>query len=350
MRFLIFPFKQFRFLLSILLMILLVNETYAQFESNVTKTGTVAAPFLSIGAGSRAEAMGGAFVATADDASALYWNPAGIARIKRPELITSHSEWLAGMSFDYAGVVIPLGNRGSVGASFTSLSSGDMEVRTVEQPDGTGELFSALDIAIQFSGAVNLTDRFSIGFNGKYINQKIWKESASAFALDIGTLFTTGFRGLRIGATLSNFGNDMKLEGNDLLVYHDVSATKYGNNDQVPAELQTEAWPLPLNFQIGVAMEVLQTEDMRVTVAADAMHPSDNTESINMGAECAYSEFVFLRGGMRNLFLEDGEEGFTMGIGIKRRFLNNFMVRFDYSYNDFGDLGKVQRYSLGFGF
>ena len=320
---------------------------YSQFISNVSKIGITAAPFLEIGVGARAIGMGSAFVGTANDASSLFWNPSGIARLKRPETLLVHTEWIAGMQFNFAGVVLPIGQAGVIGASVTTLGMDDMMVRTEDRPEGTGEYFSAGDIAMAMTYAFNLTDRFSIGFTGKFIQQHIWKETASGMALDVGTLFTTGFNGLRIGATLSNFGTDMKMSGDDLLVYHDIDESIDGNNDQIFAELKTESWPLPINFQIGVAMEVIENDNSRLTLATDALHPSDNMESINLGMEYAFREMVFIRTGYQSLFLEDSEEGLTLGGGVWLRFMGNFQIRVDYAYADFGRLDNAQRFSLG---
>ena len=320
---------------------------HGQFASNVSKVGIVAAPFLEIGVGARAIGMGSAFVGSANDASALYWNAAGIARLERPEAILVHTEWIADMSFDFAGFVLPLGSFGSIGGSFTSLGMEDMMVQTIDRPEGTGEYFSAGDIAMALTYAFNLTSNFSIGFTGKYIQQHIWKESAWGIALDVGTLFTTGFRGLRIGASLSNFGTDMKMSGKDLLVYHDIDENRLGNNERIFAELHTESWPLPLHFQIGLAMEMFQNDFHRLTLATDAVHPSDNTESVHLGMEYAFRELFFIRGGYKNLLLKDSEEGLTLGGGIWMRFLGNIQFRLDYAYADFGRLLNAQRLTLG---
>ncbi len=325
----------------------LVAGAGAQFVSDVSKVGITAAAFLEIGVGARAIGMGGAFVGIANDASALYWNPAGIARLPRPEAILIHTEWIADMRFDFAGVILPLGRFGTLGGSITSLSMDEMMVQTVDRPEGTGEYFSAGDIAIALTYALNLTDRFSIGFSGKYIQQRIWKESASGMALDVGTIFTTGLHGLRIGASLSNFGTDMRMNGKDLLVYHDIDPTILGNNEKVFAELKTESWPLPLNFQAGIAMEVFNGRSHRLTVATDAYHPSDNYESLHMGMEYALKETFFMRAGYRSIFLRDSEEGLTLGGGIWIRFLRNVQFRLDYAFADFGRLQNAQKISLG---
>jgi|Deesub1362B_J571_1020462.scaffolds.fasta_scaffold02665_1 hypothetical protein len=335
---------------ALLILLFMVPSGQAQLFRNVTKVGITAASFLEIGVGARAIGMGGAFVGTASDASALYWNVAGIARLNQPEVLLVHTKWLADMKFDFAGFVLPLGSFGTLGGSITALSMDDMMVRTVERPQGTGEFFSAGDLAIAISYARNLTDRFAIGFTGKYVQQNIWKETAHGFALDVGTYFVTGFHGMRIGAMLYNFGTDMRLRGKDLLVYHDVDPNKLGNNDRIFASLETDAWPMPLMFQIGVAGELVQNSTHRITAAIDAMHPSDNTESLNLGAEYAFREMFFLRFGYRNLFLKDSEEGFTFGAGFTQRFLGNVRVRLDYAYADFGRLLNTQRISLGIAF
>ncbi len=326
---------------------LCIPAVWAQGGRSVSNVGTTAAPFLEIGVGARAVAMGGAFVGTADDASALHWNPAGIARLSQVELLFVHTDWLCGLDFDFVGAVLPLGRWGSIGASVTALSMSDMPVRTVEMPEGTGEQFSAGDLALALSYGISLTDRFSIGFSGKYIYQSIWKEHAWGLALDIGTLFTTGFRGMRIGAALRNLGTDMRMQGDDLLIYHDPDPKKLGNNERIFADLKTDAWPLPLTFQVGVAMEALRSPMHGLTFAADALHPSDNTESLHLGCEYAFREMFFLRAGYNNLFLRDGEEGLTLGAGLAVRLVGNRSIRVDYAYADFGRLENAHRISVG---
>jgi len=335
--------KKYLFISLILLIPVVVS---AQYNSNVSNVGTTAATFLEIGVGSRAIGMGGAFVATANDASAMYWNPAGIGKLVSPEIIFVHTRWIADITFDYAGFVIPLGGIGTLGASLTMLNMGEMEVRTELLQDGTGELFDVADLAIGLSYGFNLTDRFSLGITGKYILQKIWKEQAEGFAIDIGTIYDTPIAGLRVGAALTNFGTDLRMQGDDLLVYHDIDPQQTGNNERIFAELQTSSWPLPLNFQLGVAMDLIQTSTNRLTLAVDALHPIDNTESMHAGTEYAFNENFFLRVGYRNLFLRDSEEGLTAGAGVQAALLGNVRVGFDYAYADFGRLQNAHRFSV----
>jgi len=331
-------------------LLLMVSVVWGQTAKNITNVATTSAPFLSIEVGARAIAMGGAFVATSDDATSLYWNPAGIGLLDQNEVSFHHTEWLAETNFDYAGIVIPLGLSGTVGLSFTSLTMSDMEVRTVFNPEGTGELFTANDMAIGVSYAKNLTDRFTIGFTGKYIHQKLWHMTASSFAFDIGTLFTTQLNGMRIGMSISNFGSKMQLVGKDTQVNYDVDEAKQGNNDKILAHLDTDKWSLPLTFRVGVAMEVLQTEFNYLTIAVDAIHPNDNTECLNVGAEYVIKNRFFFRGGYKALFQQDSEEGLTLGAGLAHNLTRYVRIKIDYAYADFGLLEYVQRFSLALEF
>lgn len=336
-----------RYVFSIMICLLLIaNFSFGQTK-NVSKVGMSAAPFLEIGVGARAIGMGGAFTGTANDASALYWNVGALVAVQRPEILFVHTDWIANLQFEYAGVVLPVGRLGVMGLSLSALHTEDMKVTTIEYPQGTGELFGASDLALGVSYSVGLTDRFSIGFTGKYIHQQIWKEHADGFALDLGTLFVTGFHGMRIGAVLTNFGTDMRMSGDDLLIYHDLDPNKLGNNEKTFAELKTESWPLPLAFQFGLAMDVVSNDWNQLTFALDAVHPSDNAESIHLGVEYGFQNWMFLRGGYRDLFLRDGEGGLSFGGGVIARFVGNFQVKVDYAYTDFGRLENVHRFSVG---
>jgi hypothetical protein len=327
-----------------LALLLLPAEVRAQASGrNVSKAGTTSAVFLEIPAGARAIAMGGAFVGTANDVSSLYWNVAGMARLYRNEALFSHNEWLADTRFDFAALAVPLESFGTLGLSFTSLSMDDMLVRTVERPEGTGELFSAGSFAVGVHYARNLSEQFSIGFTAKYISESIWNMRAQAFAIDVGTLFTTQFlNGLRIGAQISNFGTDMKLAGRDTRTFHPIDPNKLGSNDRIPQNIEMDSWHLPLNFQFGIAVDAVKNDDHLLTLAADALHPSANYESMNVGFEYGFRNTFFVRAGFRSLFLQDREGGLSAGAGVLANLFGNQITgRVDYAFQDFGRLKSV---------
>ncbi|MCX6173127.1 MAG: PorV/PorQ family protein [Ignavibacteriales bacterium] len=331
-----------------LLFLVILFYSGTVIAQRVSKTGTTAASFLEIGVGANAVAMGGAFVSIANNASALYWNASGIANISQNEVLVMHTNWIAQTSFDYAALVLPLGTFGNLGFSFTSLSMEDMKVRTVDQPEGTGEYFSAGDLAVGISYARNLTDRFSIGFSAKFIQQKIWHMSSTGFAFDASTLFHTDlFGGMVIGASISNFGTPMQLVGRDNRQYISVDNTQLGSNDRIPSGIEMDSWDLPLIFQIGISTKAINTQDYKLTVAFDAIHPNNDFESMNVGTEFSFKDFLFIRGGYQSLFLKDSEGGLTLGIGVNTKMLfSNTNISFDYAYRDFGRLEGLHTFSI----
>lgn len=318
---------------------------FGQEQRNVSKAGTTAATFLEIGIGSRAVAMGEAFAAVANDATAAYWNPAGLAEVEKRSVALHHINWFTDVAIDNATLVFPLSGFGTLAASLTVLNLGEMEVRTVAEPEGTGERFDANDLAAGLSYARHLTDRFAIGGTVKYVRQSIWNMHASAFAFDVGTLFTTPLAGMRLGMSISNFGNNMRMEGDDAVIYVDIAPEKYGSNNRLVSRLGMDAWSLPLNFRAGVAYDFMRTRGSRLTLALDALHPNNNTESVNIGGEYVMQGAAFLRAGYKSLFIRDGEGGATFGAGLQTRLSGvNFLI--DYSFTDYGRLQNAQRFSL----
>lgn len=170
-------------------------------------------------------------------------------------------------------------------------------------------------------------------------------------ALDVGTLFKSGFRGLTLGMAITNFGSKMQLTGRDTQVKHDIDEVHAGNNSKINAHLDTDEWALPLNFQVGLSVNMVQNSWSRLTVALDAMHPNNNTESMNCGLEYALmNETIFLRAGYKSLFLQDTEEGLTLGGGVDYTIANKISIVVDYAYADFGILNQVNRFSFGLQF
>lgn len=318
---------------------------------SVSRSGTTAAAFLGIGVGPRAQALGGAFTALADDATALHWNPAGVARLTASHATTAHTEWLADLNHDFVAVAVPLAG-GVAGASLTRLGVPEETVRTETEPDGTGATFTAADLAVGLSYGRVITDRFALGATVKLVQQRIWNSTASGVALDIGTQFRTGFWGdLTIGAAVSNFGSDLRLDGRDLRTFVDPVPDEDGNNDQVPADYALDAWAMPMTFSIGVVARPLRSRMNQLTLAVDALHPSNNHESLNAGVEYGFRERLFLRAGMNSLFLDEAEGGLSLGVGVRQPLpYPDGMATLDLAVRDAGRLGRVTTIGLGISF
>jgi len=314
----------------------------------ITGVGTKAAPFLGIGLGARALGMGGAYTSLAEDASCLYWNPAGAALLGRSEALLVKTDWLVDTDLSYLALVAPLGDRAAVGLSAVYLDYGDMEVTTIEEQDGTGESFGSSDLALGLSWSLRLTDRFSFGATAKLVQQKIWHEKAASVAFDVGTLYRTGFRDMTIGMGIYHAGLDMRMDGTDLLIGHDLDPTVGGDNPANPARLDTYDWELPIAFRFGLALPLVENPLHAWLVAADAVHAVDRSESVSLGTEYGFRQRFFVRGGWRDLFLDEVEGGLALGAGFRYPLSGGGELRLDAAWEDYGRLDSTVRYSLAF--
>ncbi len=278
-------------------------------SQTVSGVGTSAASFLKIGVGGRALAMGEALATQAEDVTALYWNPAGLAGIERMQILINHFDYIVDMSYEYAGIALPIQRVGTFGLFFSYLGMPEIERTTITMPEGTGEMVRANSFAVGFSFGRALTDRFAIGGSAKYVKETIWHSTASGVAVDVGVMYRAFFKNLRIGMSISNFGSDMRMSGRDMLVQHDIDVLSEGNNGNINANLDTDAFPMPILFRVGVSAnftrDFLNLNNHDLIFAVDAVHPSDNKEYLNVGGEYCFKNLLALRAGYRQLFLED---------------------------------------------
>ena len=324
---------------------------YGQLTRTTTKVGSTVAQFLKIGAGARSLAMGGSAAALEGDVYSIYWNPGALARLQSSgEATFNHAQWLADIDYDFAATGLTIEGFGTIGLSITSLRVPDDIVRTEDNPDGDGRRWGYNAFALGLSVARSLTDRFSIGFTGKYIREGIWDMSAQGFALDVGTIYTTTLNNLKIGASISNFGTPMRLDGSNV-TFNNFPTGEQGQGPQnVPSLYKTEAYDLPLTFRLGLSMDAVKTENLRATVAVDATHPNDNTEYVNSGLELAFDEMFFGRIGYKSLFLQDSEQGLTWGAGFRYEMSANTSLKIDYAFADYGRLKNVQYVAISIGY
>ncbi len=331
------------------LIILLVVCVFASVPlAQTLKTGTTSAQILKINVGPRAIGMGGAFTSIADDITSVYWNPSGTANIQSNEVYFNHSNLYMDISNDFAAISTNVSGFGSIGAFVSVLSVDEMLVRTVEQPEGTGEFFDYGSIVVGLNYSRFLTENFSIGFNAKYINESIWNMSATGFAIDVGTLYKIPvLNELRIAASVSNFGTKMQLAGRDVT---EIVPAGAGGGNFVNSNLELDKFDLPLLFRFGISADVIKEGTSRLTAAVDAIHPNDHTEYINSGLEYAWNEIIFIRAGYNSLFEKDSEKGLTFGFGLNYRIVDLIKVKLDYAYQDFGRLTEVHYFSVGVNF
>ncbi|MBI5474520.1 MAG: PorV/PorQ family protein [Ignavibacteriae bacterium] len=319
-------------------------SAYAQLIPNLggQRAGISAFQFLKIGIGARGIAMGESFVAVANDASALFWNPAGLAQFSENQVIASRTEYVVDIKHDFFGVVYHLGESDALGASFSSLHMDDMEITTEAQPFGTGRYFSFGDIAVGVSYSKKMTDQFSFGATIRYAEETLDVLKMRSVMVDLGTLYWTGLGSTRFAVTISNFGADVQPKG-EVIQFNGASVSEF------------QSFSLPTVFKLGIATEFIENETSRLTTSLQLNHPNDNAEHFRIGAEYAYENTFFLRAGVKRtigqrLFGRDetSPEDFTLGAGVALDVKEFTRVSADYAFARFSDLGSVHRISLSF--
>jgi len=288
------------------------------------KVGTFGGQFLKIGVGARAAGMGGAYVAMTDDATAVFWNAAGIARVEegKSQISINHANWPAELSYDQVGYVFHMKKiPGAFAVHARALTMKPMEETTAFQPFGTGRTFDAGMMSAGLTYARSFTDKFSAGVTVNMIHTGLADLSQQTFAVDIGTLYDVGAAGMKIGMAIQNIGSQEKF-------------------------IEREA-RIPSIFRVGTTATLFKGGDQKLTGSFEFSHPPDNSERVNVGAEYAFHQYLFLRGGYA--FNYDAE-GMSGGIGFHFPASVAGMADLDYAYTDMLDLGAAHRFSIRFQF
>jgi hypothetical protein len=288
------------------------------------KVGTFGGQFLKISVGARGAGMGGAYVAMADEATSVFWNAAGIARVDpdKSQLSLNHANWPAELSFDQVGYVFHMKKiPGAFSVHARALTMQPMEVTTAFQPEGTGETFDAGMLAAGLTYARSFTDKFSAGLTLSTIHTGLADLSQQTFSFDLGTLYDVGAAGMKIGMAIQNIGSQEKF-------------------------IEREA-RIPSIFRVGTSATLLQTGGQKLVGSFEFSHPPDNSERVNVGGEYSFKKYMFLRAGYA--FNYDAE-GLGAGVGFHFPVSVAGMADFDYSYTDMLDLGAAHRFSLRFEF
>jgi len=321
---------------------LLLGVAAASPAGAQSKAGTSLGQFVGIEPSARIAAMGNAGAAVFDGIQAVYYNPAALGALETPAVQLTHSLWFADITYDYIAGALPVRNWGTFYGAVTSLNSGDILVRTVEFPLGTGERYSVNNLALNLGYGRTITSRFGAGIQINYFTETIWHSSMHAFTVSVGTAYRLTDSGIVLGASLANFGTHGKFGGRDLAIQYDEDSDAYGDNSSLPAWRFTGEYPVPILFRVGVSVPQRLGSSSRILWVADAHHPNDNTESLSGGAEWSWKETFDLRAGYQRLFQEDSETGLTLGLGIRGDFGDN-LFSFDYAWADHDFLQETHR-------
>jgi hypothetical protein len=300
--------------ITLSVMICYQSSCLAAFTSS--DVGTTTAQFLTLGAGARATAMGNAYTALSDDATAVYWNPAGLSQITDPSLSVMHAAWFGDIYYDWASYVLPIRGVGTLGIGVQYLNAGTIQGADIN--NNPTNSFTPNDTAVTLSYSRNIA-ALMVGVNLKYITSTI-TNSASAVAGDIGVLYKASESGLSVGACVQNAGTAM--------------------------QFSDQAEQLPLTAKAGCAYSL----ESGLILSVDIDAPIDNAPYFCGGTEYTWKIDKSLSGSVRVGYTTltqnvTGFEGISGGVGCTYK---NYSL--DYAFMPYGDLGSTNRISLGIKF
>ncbi|MFI5222224.1 MAG: PorV/PorQ family protein [Bacteroidia bacterium] len=301
-----------------------------------SRTGGTGMQFLKIATDARSTALGGAYVAIANDVASLYWNPAGITQTDTGKVNCqlSYAKYFGDISANFAGAVMKAGKYSYIGLSVFTMNYGQMLETTEFDPKGTGRTFSPVNYSIGISYAKILTNSFSFGLTGKFAQEGYAGVNVNNVMFDLGLKYNVGVKNTRFGVSFSNFGLNVNPSGS-------VSVLKFNGPQTISTFSEVS---VPAIFRLGVAFDPIHTNEHILTLAGQLNHPTDNNETYSIGAEYIYHKFGFLRSGYE-FFADETNVVPNFGAGIK--LLRNFGgITIDYGVLVKSRLGNVQRITL----
>jgi len=327
---------------------------FAQVGSNVvdwgvhplgfSRVGSSGWQFLKLPCDARSAAMGGITTAVAfGNAGSALNNPASTVDVKDMDIEFTTMNWVADIKYNTLSFVKNIPGIGAIGINCIYVNYGDMIRTTVEEgfgPSGNSlgvipitegkGTFSAHDMAIGLSYSQQITVSLQVGGTLRYVEEQIDDAKMGSWALNIGTMYWTGLGSLRISMLGRNFGSDGQFQSFS------------GRQALAPANVR-----LPMEFVIGAAYDVYQTDLHRVTVAGEYLKPNDGPDKYNVGVEYFAFSNIYMRGGYKFNY----DEGtYTLGVGAEYGVSENYGIKFDYAYTNVGRFDAVHVLSCGFVF
>ncbi len=300
-------------------------------EGDADKAGSVAFKFLNIQNDARTAALGG-LAAQGSGASALFSNPAGIAGSSMG-LTAGINQWLVETNITNVGFVMPLAG-GTVGLSMVNVDygetlksgwSGDADQGTMNLYPNSGS-WTAADLSLQLSYAVSMSDKFSVGGTVKMVSQDIDGEAISGTAFDVGMQFNTGFKGIQMGAAISNFGPDVQ----------PVDIPEGSNYEEFPS------MSLPMTFNFGIVAQAFGDDNMGLVAGLNVAKYADLAQEITLNGEFSVAGLAKVRASYN---LDNSQFPISFGAGVSLA-----GIAADVAMSSHDVLGSVTRISVGYSF
>ena len=259
------------------------------------RKGTEGALELKLPVGPRGIALGNAVASDATGVDALFYNPAGLATTQTTEVAFSHSNYIADMKVNYAAVATNLKALGVLAFNVKVLSIGDIIVTTEDAPEGTGQILNPSFTTLGASWAKQFTDRVNFGVTATLVNEHILDATATGVGFDFGVQYLTGWRGLRFGVAMKNFGTPMTYGGPAF----DASVSPPGSDPTASNRTfrsTSSSFELPSYFNFGVSADLAHSANQRLTLLTSYQSNNFGGDNVCGGAEWSYRNTFALRG------------------------------------------------------
>lgn len=299
-------------LLSLLVCISPLWSQDDQEFKNFNRAGKTIYNFLRVEQGARPVGMGGAFTAISDDINSIFYNPAGLVNIERIGYVFSYANWLVGSKF-YSGAAGYKTGFGTFGLSFVHFGIEEFEETLPLQPEGTGRMVNAGDLALGLAYAREITDKLSLGGHVRYVEENLDLDTRRTVAIDVATYYRTGFRDLTLGVALRNLGPDQA----------------------VSRVTRSESFPMPIDFNVTLASEILGNREgpFSMVVAFENGFTIDLGDRYRLGTEIWLMNILALRGGYHFNY---SNQDFSLGVGLAPG-IGNKKLYIDMAYTHFQD-------------
>ena len=287
--------------------LVLISSSVLFGQNEFKRLGKSGFSFLKISPSARAAGMGDAFTAVADDVTAIFFNPAGLININSFNFSFNHTNWIVNSKLTSAAIGFPLGSRGVLGLSAIQFAVDEFEETTIFEPEGTGRMIHAGDLALAMAYAIRLTDGLSFGLKGQYLEENIDSDKAKGFAFDFSTFYKSDFRNLTVAMVMKNFGPE--------------------------AKYLSKKFKLPLYFNINTAMNVIgeKGNPIHLLASVESAFATDYRDRYHIGTELWIADLVALRGGYK--FFYDTEDC-TIGAGLNLK-ISHHIVKLNIAYSNF---------------
>jgi hypothetical protein len=285
--------------------------------------------------------MNNADVATSEGIEAQFMNVAAIGNSEaKTEILFNRTEWFvgSGISLNAFGVTQQLKERNTIGLSVVQLGMGEIDITTVDNPEGGIGTYQPQFLHLNFAYAYNFSSGISAGLNTKAISESIYNSRAMGIAWDAGVKYASGEEEqFSLGVSLKNIGPKMRYSGDG--IRQDV---EFSNGNIQTGLIPVNAFDLPLLMNLGVGYSREIKEKHKVTSGFTYQAMAYDTDVLNLGLQYEYQTWARLSVGYGHRRNQRGDgssvsalTGFSAGVGMSLPYEKQGIVfGIDYTYRD----------------